>query len=298
MNKNMLVVMGGGLLMALIVGIMVNTTLAGKKSPATQILVAAKALKVGAELTPADVKWQNWPADSVSTAMIVRKDSKQVVADVAKGQLRRDLGPGEPVLNTFLVTGGKGNILSAALTPGMRAVAIKVKAESMVGGFISPGDRVDVIMTYEVKTSKDNPELQKKVQRYASETILENVKILAIDQQARKDDDKAKVGRTVTLEVDAAGAEKLNLASTMAEEGLTLSLRGIGDDTLAGRKQVTTDTEISTILQEMSRSIPSAASTTEVQISVPSTLRIYNGEKVQTVPLSGPADPSSSGEGE
>jgi pilus assembly protein CpaB len=289
MNKNILVVMGGGLLMAVIVGVMVNAGLSGNKTSSTQILVSIKSLKVGVELTPADVKWQNWPADSVSGAMIVRKDSKQPVADVAKGQLRRDLGAGEPVLNSFLVSGGKGNILSAALTPGMRAVAIKVKAESMVGGFISPGDRVDVIMTYEVKTDKDNPEVQRKIQKYASETILENVKILAIDQQARKDDDKAKVGRTVTLEVDAGGAEKLNLASTMAEEGLTLSLRGIGDESISDRKQVTTDTEISTVLQELNRPISAAP------VNAPLMLRVYNGEKVQTVPI---GSMPTSGEGQ
>lgn len=289
MNKNILVVMGGGLLMAVIVGVMVNAGLSGNKTSSTQILVSTKSLKVGAELTPADVKWQNWPADSVSGAMIVRKDSKQPVADVAKGQLRRDLGAGEPVLNSFLVSGGKGNILSAALTPGMRAVAIKVKAESMVGGFISPGDRVDVIMTYEVKTNKDNPEIQRKVQKYASETILENVKILAIDQQARKDDDKAKVGRTVTLEVDAGGAEKLNLASTMAEEGLTLSLRGIGDESISDHKQVTTDTEISTVLQELNRPMSVAP------VNAPLMMRVYNGEKVQTVPI---GSMPTSGEGQ
>ncbi len=289
MNKNILVVMGGGLLMAVIVGVMVNAGLSGNKTSSTQILVSTKILKVGAELTQADVKWQNWPSDSVSAAMIVRKDSKQPVADVAKGQLRRDLGAGEPVLNSFLVSGGKGNILSAALTPGMRAVAIKVKAESMVGGFISPGDRVDVIMTYEVKTNKDNPEIQRKVQKYASETILENVKILAIDQQARKDDDKAKVGRTVTLEVDAGGAEKLNLASTMAEEGLTLSLRGIGDESISDHKQVTTDTEISTVLQELNRPISAAP------VNAPLMMRVYNGEKVQTVPI---GSMPTSGEGQ
>ena len=281
--------------MALLVGMIVKSGLSDKSAPAAQILVAAKPLKVGQDLVAADVKWQNWPQDSINAGMIVRKDKKQAVAEVAKGQVRRDIGVGEPVLSHMIATGGKGNILAAALEPGMRAVAIKVKAESMVGGFIAPGDRVDVIMTYEVKTDdKDMPQVQKKVQKYASETILENVRVLAIDQQARKEDDKAKVGRTVTLEVDAKGAERLNLASAMSEEGLTLSLRAMGDDktTDAAHKTVTTDTDISTVLQEIN-SMRAAGGAVQPGGGTPGVVRVYNGENVQNVAVPGAAAPSA-----
>lgn len=290
MNKNVLIVLAGGLLIALVVAMVVKAGLSDKKSDGIQIMVAARNLNVGYDLKPADVKWQTWPKESATIGMIVRKDDKQNLTEVAKGQLRRDIGNGEPILEASLVRSGRGNILAAALDPGMRAVAIRVKAESMVGGFIAPDDRVDVIMTYEVKGDEmDNPEVRQEVRKYATETILENVRVLAIDQQARRDDDKAKVGRTVTLEVDGAGAERLNLASTMAEGGLTLSLRAIGDDTIMSktRHNLTTDTEISSVLQRINRiSDGSPQGPSNV-------VRVYNGEDVQNMVVrsAGPLTP-------
>lgn len=284
MNKNLLIVLGGGFVIALLVAMIVQAGLSSGKSSDVQILVAAKNLTVGTELKPADVKWQEWPEQSVTSAMIVRKD-KQKVEDVAKGRLRRDVASGEAISPALLTAGAKGNVLAAALENGFRAVAIKVKAESMVGGFISPGDRVDVIMTYEVKLNdKDNPMIRKQIQKYATETILENVRVLAIDQQSKRDDDKAKVGRTVTLEVNAEGAEKLNLASVMSKEDLTLSLRAMGDNTIKTSRSVTTDAQVSTILREINRmesshSNPNAGS----QGSTGAVVRVYNGENIQGV---------------
>lgn len=279
MNKNVMIVLAGGFIIALLVAMIVKAGLSGGKSDGVQILVATKALPVGTDLKPTDVKWQSWPKEAAG-GMIVRQ-ANQKIEDAAKGQLKREVGAGEPITPSALVKGGKGNVLAAALDPGMRAVAIKVKAESMVGGFISPNDRVDVIMTYEVKTDEtDNPEIKQQVRKYATETILENVRVLAIDQLARKEDDKAKVGRTVTLEVDTAGAERLNLASTMAEGGLTLSLRALGDDVLMAktRRNITTDTEISTVLQEINRM------SAGVEGSGPSNVvRVYNGETIQNM---------------
>lgn len=290
MNKNVLIVLAGGFVIALLVAMIVKAGLSGNKNDGIQILVAARNLPIGHELTANDVKWQNWPKGAASPTMIVRKDDKQNVADVAKGQLRREVAGGEPVMSNAIVAGGKGNVLAAALETGKRAVAIKVKAESMVGGFISPGDRVDVIMTYEIKADElENPVIKQQIRKYAAETILENVRVLAIDQQARKEDDnKAKVGRTVTLEVDASGAERLNLASTMAEGGLTLSLRPLGDDTVVGktRRNMTTDTEVSTVLQEINR-LNAAGSGGPAN-----TVRVYNGENIQNMVVRQSADPA------
>lgn len=164
------------------------------------------------------------------------------------------MNAGEPLLTASLTAAGKGNVLAAAMEPGMRAMAIKVSAESMVGGFISPGDKVDVILSYQVKLSGDEKDTAAaKVDKHASQTILENVNVLAIDQNSRKEDDKAKVGRTVTLEVNSAGAEKLVLASEMGE--LSLSLRALGDDMPKEKKahNFTTDVEVSSLLQELGK---------------------------------------------
>ena len=102
----------------------------------------------------------------------------------------------------------KGNFVAALLEPGKRAVAISVKADSMVGGFITPGDFVDVILTYRVKfDDNDDPVakmiIDQNIDEHATETILENIKVLAIDQTSKNEEAKIKVAKTVTLEVDA-----------------------------------------------------------------------------------------------
>lgn len=277
MNRNVLIVLGGGFIIALLVAMIVSAGLKGGNGDGPQILVAARNIEVGHDLTTSDVKWQSWPANAVSSSMIVRKDSnKQKLDEVAKGKLRRDISANEPVLTNAMITEGVGNVLAAALQDGRRAVAIKVKAESMVGGFIAPGDRVDVIMTYEVHVDdRDNAAVRARIQKYAAETVLENVRVLAIDQQSRKDDDKAKVARTVTLEVDAEGAERVNLASAMGD--LTLSLRPIGDTSHRSNKALTTDAEVSSVLKEINR-IEAGGGAGPSNV-----MRVYNGENVQNI---------------
>jgi pilus assembly protein CpaB len=277
MNRNVLIVLGGGFIIALVVAMIVQAGLSGGKSDGTQVLVAARPLEVGHQLAVADVKWQDWPKSSTTASMVVRK-SDQKIEEAAKGQLKREIGAGEPILSSYLVSDGQGNVLAAALEPGMRAVAIKVKAESMVGGFISPGDRVDIIMAYNVRVDdRDNVAIREKIQKYAAETVLENVRVLAIDQQARKEDDKAKVGRTVTLEVDSEGAEKLNLAGTMGE--LALSLRPLGDNSVMKKDphKMTTDAQVSNVLREINR-LESGGTGGPSNI-----VRVYNGENVQNI---------------
>jgi pilus assembly protein CpaB len=132
---------------------------------------------------------------------------------------------------------------------GKRAVAIPVKANTMAGGFVSPGDYVDVIVTYRVRGSKNSPETKMLVNEIASETILKNVKVLAVDQESSRDEDAAKVAKTVTLEVDSAGAEKVALAAEMGE--MILSLRGLGDEDNMDTSDYTTDVGTSKILQNM-----------------------------------------------
>jgi pilus assembly protein CpaB len=292
MNKNVMIVLAGGFVIALLVALIVKSGLSGGEANGAQILVAAKTLPAGHQLSDKDVKWQNWPENAVAAGMVVRKEN-QKLDEVAKGQLRREIGAGEPIMAALLLSGAKGNMMAAALDPGMRAVAIRVKAESMVGGFIAPGDRVDVIMTYEVKGDElDNPRIKQQIRKYAAETILENVRVLAIDQQSKRDDDKAKVGRTVTLEVDAGGAERLNLASTMAEGGLTLSLRPLGDDTIMSktRSNLTTDAEISNVFQRINRMSQGGSG------SPSNTVRVYNGEQIQNMVVRQPAGADAQGE--
>ena len=188
--------------------------------------------------------------------------------------MRRDVAMGEPILKTALTVSGKGNVLAASMEAGMRATAIRVSAESMVGGFINPGDRVDVILSYKVNLSgREADQAGGMVDQHATETVLENVRVLAIDQVARKEDDKAKVGRTVTLEVNKGGAEKLALAIEMGE--LSLSLRPIGDNTVSSPTDPstrTTDLDVSSILKEIKQNSGNSG-----------IVRVYSGDQVENI---------------
>jgi pilus assembly protein CpaB len=276
MNKNILIVLGGGFLIALLVAIIVQASFGKKGDGMVEVAVAAQALPMGTPVTDVNFKWQAWPEDSVFEGAVRREGDKKV-SDLAKGKLRRDMNAGEPLTLVSLTSVGKGNVLAASMDPGMRAIAIKVSPQSMVGGFISPGDRVDVILTYQVRLSgPDREEAETKVNRHASQTVLENVRIMAIDQMAKKEDDKAKVGRTVTLEVDASGAEKLALASEMGE--LSLALRALGDTEIvnSAKRRLTTDVQVSSVLQEINRMKKTSGGKSDI-------VRVYSGENVENV---------------
>jgi len=275
MNKNVLIVLGGGFVIALLVAVIVQASF-GKKEQLVEIAVAKQALPLGTEISDKNVQWKGVPEQSVFEGAI-RRTANKSVADLVQGRLRRDVAANEPILTSALVTNGQGNVLAASMKAGMRAVAIKVSAESMVGGFINPGDRVDVLLSYEVTQAPDVPAaVDNPVEKNATETVLENIKILAIDQTARKDDDVAKVGRTVTLEVDEKGAEKLALSSQMGE--LSLSLRALGDTETSSvhKRGMTTDVQISSVLQEINRNKRKSGGNSNI-------VRIYSGDTVENV---------------
>lgn len=276
MNKNILIVLGGGFLVAIVVAMIVQASFSKKNANMVEVAVASKSVKVGEAVSDANFKWQEWPKDSVFAGAVVR-DGKKKVSEVVQGKMRRDMSAGEPLLKVSLTAAGKGNVLAAAMEPGMRAMAIKVSAESMVGGFIAPGDRVDVILSYQIRLSGEEADnAANKVDRHASQTILENVNVLAIDQNSSKDDDKAKVGRTVTLEVNSAGVEKLVLARDMGD--LSLSLRALGDDgeKAEGKKDFTTDVQVSKLLQELGKIKKNAGGKSDI-------VRVYNGQEIENV---------------
>lgn len=277
MNKNVLIVLAGGFIIAILVAVLVQASLGGKKQtaddgPKTQVLVAAKDLSLGKELAAGDLKWQTWPGNAFAGA-IVRKDDMNA-EEALKGKLIQRVSAGQPVLSSYTYKEGRGNVVAATLEPGMRAVAIPVKANTMAGGFVTPGDYVDVILTYRVDVGRDaEEEVSALVRSHASETILENVRVVAVDQEASSEQEKAKVAKTVTIAVDTKGAQKVVLASEMGD--LTLSLRGIGDDDEENTASVTTDVEVSRTMRDVARLRGGGGSGGPV--------RIYSGATVQEV---------------
>ncbi len=276
MNKNVMIVLAGGFIIAILVAVLVQASLGGKKSDdggeKVQVLVAAKDLGIGSELGEGDLKWQTWPGNAFAGAITKKKEDDKA-SEALKGRLIAKVSSGQPVLQSYVFKEGKGNVVAATLDKGMRAVAIPVKADTMAGGFVSPGDFVDVILTYKVEVSREDQTMETNafVRSHASETILKNVKVLAVDQESSRDEDKAKIARTVTLAVDTKGAEKVALASEMGD--LILTLRGIGDDKDDNTAAMTTDIEVSKVMQNIDN----------LKTGGGGPVRIYNGASMQEV---------------
>jgi len=240
MNRQTLIILGGGFCAALLVALLMQAMLGGgskpeilNEEPKVQVLVASKNLSIGDTLDVDDMQWQEWPETSVFTGAITQSELEDPDAEQPlTGRLRRNVAEGEPLLKTALVKEEKGNFVAATLGDGMRAMAIKVKAESSVGGFITPGDYVDVIMTYEVRLPSDERVQDASiavVNRRAAQTVLENIRVVAVDQEA-KEIEETSIARTVTVEVTPKQSEELALADAMGS--LSLSLRKLGDNTV------------------------------------------------------------------
>jgi pilus assembly protein CpaB len=113
--------------------------------------------------------------------------------------------------------------MAAMLPQGMRAVAVPISAETGVGGFILPNDRVDVLLTRRERSGG-----QQGQDRFTSETILSTVRVMAIDQTIQeRDGEKVVVGRTATLELTPQEAETMALSKQMGE--ISLALRSLAD---------------------------------------------------------------------
>ena len=290
--------MGGALVFAIIVALMVNMKLAPKHpkevvTSGSEVLVASRDLIAGDVLKAEDVRWQSFPDNATYVGMIKHKDQPDdKKLDVYGKPLRRDVQSGEPITTKAIVDAhGSGNYLAAALKPGMRAVGIPVKPETTAGGFISPGDYVDVIINFQVSLKGDAANYSDDtVQRYASETILSNVHVLAVDQDAKDESHEAKQSaRTVTLEVTKQGAQVLAMASNMGQ--LSLALRRLGEKDSEADENIplTTDVSTSKIIQKIYKTEASGGSK-----STNTNVRVYSGGAITNVPVR-PTAPAETG---
>lgn len=140
--------------------------------------------------------------------------------------VREPILAGEPIVDSKLVRAGESGYLAVVLSPGMRAMSVAVTVETGAGGFILPGDRVDVILAAQVNNNTDQEGAPRKA--FASTTVLRNIKVLAIDQASQPERGATTaVGATATLELGAREAEALALAKSMGD--LTLTLRSYAD---------------------------------------------------------------------
>jgi pilus assembly protein CpaB len=201
---------------------------AQKKPAATQTLVVAtKPLRFGNELSSSSLREIAWPEESIPAGAFRR------IADIVDAGGRRvvlsAIESNEPVLSTKITGPGQRATLSATLQDGMRAVTIRVNDVEGVAGFVLPGDRVDVALTRQKDSNGNN--------HSSSDVVLQNTRVLAIDQIADDRNDKPAVVKAVTLEVDTAGAQKLSLAASVGT--LSLMLRRAGESTVEATRVIT-----------------------------------------------------------
>ena len=228
-----------------------------------KVLVAAKPIITGTRLTRDDLKWASWPKASIQDRFIDTAKISEAALDAQQAQpmgattpvvntsgdqgeaaaglvligmaARRPIMTDEPIGLEALVQPGDRSVVTAVIGPGMRAFSIPIQSETASAGFINPGDRVDVLLAQNLKSSlgEQNKGEQGSVPssvgkdgivNWATETVLYNVKVLAIDQQLAHDpkDGPAVVGKILTLEVTPRDAERLFAAQQLGAFSITL----------------------------------------------------------------------------
>lgn len=191
--------------------------------PMKTIVVAKQPLRFGAELSAAVLKEVPWPEASLPAGSFSK------IADLLRGGRRvvlTAIEPNEPVLSLKITGPGQRATLSALVKPGMKAVTIRVNDVEGVGGFVLPGDRVDVVLTRQIDKGSAT-----------TQVVLQNTRVLAVDQIADERSAKASVAKSVTLEVTTVEAQKVWLASSVGN--LSLLLRKAGDTAESQTRKIT-----------------------------------------------------------
>ncbi len=197
---------------------------ANKQTTAMQTVVVAKQpLRFGAELNASMLAEVPWPAESMPSGAFAK------IADVLNGGRRvvlTAIEPNEPVLALKITGPGQRATLSSLVHKGMKAVTIRVNDVEGVGGFVLPGDRVDIVLTRQIDKGSAT-----------TEVVLQNARVLAVDQSADERVAKAAVAKSVTLEVSTMEAQKVWLAASVGN--LSLLLRKAGETAETKTRKVT-----------------------------------------------------------
>lgn len=236
-----------------------QTTIVQQVASDIQVLVSNKDIPTGNFIKREDLEWQSWPGDNVSEHYTrkekdVEDDSQfeTFLGAVAKAPI----AAGEPIVNGRVVKPGARGFMAAVLQPGHRAVAISISARTGLSGFIFPGDTVDILLTHEVAELEVGDQDPEMIQ--VTETVLENIRVLAIDTQMSNETNTPSIGKIATFEVLPKQAEKIALISRMGE--LSLALRSLAVETesdmdavktlAASGRQVTYADEVSKVVAE------------------------------------------------
>jgi pilus assembly protein CpaB len=182
-----------------------------------QVLVVNRDIPLGGKLTDTDVEWVDWPENAVPSGVVMNEKGSSAREELLGSIAKAPIFSGEPIRAERLINTDRG-YMAAILPKGKRAIAVKVEQETAAGGFILPGDKVDLILTRKFRNRS-----------VTSETILENIRVLAIDSTTAGESETKNLSpqRTATLEMTLIQSEII--AQSQQIGTIALALRSAED---------------------------------------------------------------------
>jgi pilus assembly protein CpaB len=225
MRRQTLIALGIALVLGLFAVFLANSFLTANEQKAAEtpqgmakVAVAAVPLDYGVEITPDKVRLADYPVASIPPGSF--SSMAQLLASGKRRVALREMGVNEPILASKISGEGQGASIAALLPDGKRAAAVSINAVSGVAGFIRPNDSVDVLITRQVVGADREIQL--------TDVLLQNIRVIATDQDAKSADGKPAVAKTATLEVTPLESQKLALAQEIGQ--LSLVLRKPGEE--------------------------------------------------------------------
>ncbi|MFN3609650.1 MAG: Flp pilus assembly protein CpaB [Hyphomonas sp.] len=191
-----------------------------------KVLTAKRDLTIGEQIKAEDLQWSVWPELGVVEGQYTETAAPGAVEELTGAVVKMPIYKLEPVMPQRVVKRGEAGLLPVLMGEDMRAVSIEISPETASGGFILPNDRVDLILTYEQSPTPTNG---LSASRTIATTVLQNVRVLAIDQAYAPGapEESTRIGRTATLEVMPSEAELVALSQSKGQ--LSLSLRPLNE---------------------------------------------------------------------
>ncbi|HEY8570995.1 Flp pilus assembly protein CpaB [Phenylobacterium sp.] len=248
-----------------------------------RVLVANAALPAGTILQPQHLRWQAWPAEAPVNGYLTEANTQ--IPKVTGAVVRTSLGPGEPLSPDRIAFPGDRSILAAVLRPGYRAMTVNVSAATAVGGFVMPGDHVDVVLSRIIEPTGAGGQ-----RRVIGETVLTDVRVLGVDQRTYDGKKDVVVPQTATLEVTPKGAEVIAVVSELGKLSLSLRSLATSDAPVAEARRVTRTSDREAIGAPPPRTPRPAASKPAAPAADPNVTKVEVVRGSQTLTLGVPSE--------
>ena len=222
MSRQTMIALAGALVLGLIAVVIANSYLNRAQTKAyaagtTKVAVAAAPLAYGSDITADKIRFVDYPNASIPPGAFT--NPAQLMAGGRKRVALMPIAVNEPILTGKISAVGAGASIAALLPDGMRAASVRINDVSGVAGFVQPNDSVDVLITRQLPNEANSQ---------VTDVLLQNVRVIAIDQEAKNADGTPKVAKTATLEVNPIDSQKLALAQQVGD--LSLVLRKPGEN--------------------------------------------------------------------